>query len=94
MIIPINDRYRIASDKHAWMIQEAIPRKDKAGNPVIEWRAFLWYSDIQKAVNGLAERMIRTSEAEGIAEAMEEVKTVCAALSKALKPKFTVTHDG
>ena len=57
-ILPINDRYRLTTDEYAWRIEK---RKGK------RWIAIQWHSDIEALVNSLAQRMIRTSEAQTLA---------------------------
>lgn len=90
MILPINANWRIQSDPRSWAIETRQMRTRK-GELVEEWRAVAWFSSLKNAVQGLAERMIRESEAQTVAEAAEDVKAVCAELCKALEPEFTVT---
>ena len=89
MNIPINDKYRIASNKHSWAIQKPIRRKGKAS-----WESFRWYATAEQTVNGLAELMVRLSKAETLVEAIDEVNRICTELSTALTPKFEVKRVG
>lgn len=97
MIIPINDKYRINSDKYQWIVQKYssyTATKDsktaKAGELVEKWDGILFYTSLSSLAAGLSERMLRESKAEGLAEAMEEVKRVSSTLSEALAPHFEV----
>ena len=58
-ILPIDDRYRLTADEYAWRIER---RKGKS------WRAIEWRSDIETVVHSLAQRMIRTSEVQTLAD--------------------------
>ena len=59
MIIPINDRYRIASDPRQWMIQEPRTR-----NGETEWESKYYFGTLESAVKELRELMVRTSDAQ------------------------------
>ena len=85
MILPISEKYRIASDRHGWAIQEFRPKK--SGD---EWRPMLFYSDIGKAVSGLAHLMLRTSDAQTLADALAEVENISHQLTRALAPQYEV----
>ena len=45
MIIPINDKFRITSDRHQWMVQE---KRTRRGNP--EWESRQFYPTFQMAL--------------------------------------------
>ena len=83
MILPIDDEYRIASDRHQWMIQRARQRT-RNGKSVLEWWFESSYPTFEGAVRELGERLVRESEAQGFTEALVDVKRVCARLSRAL----------
>lgn len=87
MIIPIDDKYRIAADVHSWMIQ-MYKGKNKEGKDV--WQSVAWYRTIQATVQGLAERLIRTAEAETLAEALDAVDATVKRLTTALQPVVEV----
>ena len=59
MIIPVNDRYRIASDPRQWMIQESRTRNGKT-----EWESRYYFGTLESAVMELREVMVRTSDGE------------------------------
>ena len=89
MILPVSDKYRIATDTHSWMVQRLRSRKRKGVN-VQEWEAVTWHSSVQQAVQSLGDRMVRASEAETFADALVDVENVCAKLCQALQPEFKV----
>ncbi len=92
MILPINTRYRLAANRHSWVVQKRRKRKDrKTGVYVEDWKSILWFASLDHALNALTELMLRTSEAKTLADALAEVKKVTATLSQALTPKFIVT---
>ena len=86
MIIPINDRYRIASDPRQWMIQESRTRNGEA-----EWESRYYFGTLESAVMELRELMVRTSDGETLAGIdLADIEKVTTTLSQALTP----TIDG
>ena len=81
MIIPVNDRYRIASDPRQWMIQASRMR-----NGELVWEPKLYFGTIQSAVKELGELMVRTSDAQTLADALADVEKANTTLSQALTP--------
>ena len=90
MVIPIDKKYRLATNTHGWMIQ-AYRKPDKEdGDP--RWGAIRWYMSVDKAAQGLADLMVYTSSVEGLDNAIQHVHEVCETLTKALSPKVTVSN--
>lgn len=89
MIIPIDEKHRIDTDEHSWRV--CTRRKRKAGDT---WEPVSYHRTITLAVQSLADRMLRASDAVGLAEALVEVDNVTAVLSRALSPRFEVTTAG
>ena len=87
MHIQINEQYRISGDVHNWSI-------DKKVKPTVKkpdgWQAFQYYQTIGACVNGLAELMLRTSDAKTLADALDVTKNVCHTLTSALSPEYEV----
>ena len=81
MLIPINERYRIASDSRQWMIQESRTR-----NGAIEWQSKYYFGTIHSVVKELGELMVRTSDAQTLVDALADVEKVTTILSHALTP--------
>ncbi len=78
MIIPINDKYRIATDRYQWKIEEVRRRKGKP-----EWNPILFYATFDRALKDLGELMVRQSDAETLAEALLDIENVCTTISQA-----------
>ena len=85
MIIPVDGDFRLGSDDRCWRVERRIHRR--AGDT---WEPISWHPSLQEAVQSLAERMIWTSDAEGLTEALEEVNRVTTRLTLALSPTFRV----
>ena len=88
MILPINDLYRIASDKHQWIIQKRRKKKDQD-----IWESVSFYPTLEAAINSLRESLVRGSDAEGLSEALAAVKNVTTTLSHALTPESMADMD-
>jgi len=89
MRIVINEEFALGTDEHSWTIEKHRTRK-RRGKMVDEWSAISWHTSPQAAVNSLADRMIRASEAQTLTKALEDVKNVSATLCQALQPTFEV----
>ena len=81
MIIPVNDRYRIASDPRQWMIQESRTRNGGA-----EWESRYYFGTLESAVKELRELMVRTSDGETLVDDLADIEKVTTTLSQALIP--------
>ena len=83
MVIPINDHYQIASDARQWMIQEARKRNGRT-----VWQSKYYFGTFESAVKDLGELMVRESEAQTLADALDDVEKVATTLSQALTPQL------
>ena len=83
MIIPINERYRLTSDEHQWIIQKKRYRNEREC-----WESRLYYPNLNAAVKGLGEMMVRQSKADTLASALEAVENVATTLCQALTPRI------
>ena len=81
MLIPINERFRIASDARQWMIQEARKRNGRT-----VWQSKYYFGTFESAVKDLGELMVRESEAQTLVDALDDVEKVTTTLSQALTP--------
>ena len=88
MIIPINDRYRIHSDRYQWIIAKSRFRKGKK-----EWQPDSFHRSFDHALRSLEELMVRESKAETLAEALTHVDHVATTLSQALTLEYSSTRD-
>jgi len=89
MIIPINDRHRINSDQHQWMIQKRRGTDPETGAEI--WHSFKYFSTIGNLINHLYDIELRLSKTEGLDEALEAAQNVATLLQQALTPRFKVT---
>ena len=85
MILPIDDDYRIKGDKHSWAIQKGRIKKGE-----ITWESVSWFTSLESTVNHLGQLMVRTSDAQTLADALKEIEKVTTLLTHALSPKFKV----
>ena len=85
MILPIDDDYRIKGDKHSWAIQKGRMREGE-----ITWESVSWFTSVESTVNHLGQLMVRTSDAQTLADALKEIEKVTTLLTHALSPKFKV----
>ena len=85
MILPIDDEYRIKGDKHSWAIQKSRIKKGE-----ITWESVSWFTSPESTVNHLGDLMVRTSNAQTLADALKEIEKVTTLLTHALSPKFKV----
>ena len=83
MIIPINERYRLTSDEYQWIIQKKRYRNEREC-----WESRLYYPNLNAAVKGLGEMMVRQSKADTLASALGAVENVATTLYQALTPQI------
>ena len=88
MILPVNDKYRIASDSKQWIVQTPVKISKKYPDG---WQSTSYYVSLPQLVNALCDRMLRESNAVGVAEGLEEVKRILRMLTHALAPHYEVT---
>jgi len=90
MILPVNDQYRIISDRRQWIVQRRRKRTCNA-EATMEWRGELFFTTLEGAVKGFGERLLRESKATCPTEALADIKRVAEALSQALPRRIEVT---
>mgnify|MGYP003154227041 CR=1 FL=1 len=86
MFIKINDEYAIESDVAAW----AICKWTKDGTYGDYFKQILWYSTFEGAVQGLARRMIRMSDAQTLEDAIIDASIVRDTIRVALEPSYKI----
>ena len=89
MIIPINERYRIQSDRYQWIIAKSRFRNGKK-----EWQPESFYRSFDHALRSLEELMVRESKAQTLTDALTHVDHVATTLSQAFTLDFVVGHKG
>jgi hypothetical protein len=94
MIIPITADYRIESDSRQWIVkQRKITQSgDNIGDEA--WKVLGYCVSLEHAVNLLADRRIKASNAKTLADALIDVKNVVTDLTQALSPDFKVIRKG
>lgn len=90
MEIPINDEWRIKSDEHAWIVQRKGRRMDEEGEWQESWTSKTWHGTCEQAVNSLAQKMLRDSDASTLPDALAAAKNVATVITGALTPVFDV----
>ena len=88
MIIPVNERFRIKSDRYQWIIQR---KRTRDGHEV--WESQTYYPSVDGAVRSLGERMGRESKTQTLADALLEVEKIATMLSQALTPHIEGVSD-
>jgi hypothetical protein len=90
----IDDQYRIKSDKHGWMIQKRNGQcvVEKTGEP--QYLSIRHYGTLAATLDGLAQLLIRTSEAQTLSEALKEVEAITHKLTSALNTEYRVIPYG
>ncbi len=69
MILPIDHKHRIRSDEHCWAVETTRKRGSKTC-----WRGISYHPTLEAAVNSLGQRMVRTSNATTLVEALRAVE--------------------
>ena len=88
--IPINDKYRIKSGPHSWDIQRFVPAGEKTP---AHWQSFKYYGSLQKAVEGLGNRLIREAKTETLADLLREAERIAEVLRNATSINVRVTTE-
>lgn len=89
MEILINEDYKIDSDAHSFRVCK---RKTTKQGDV--WTPQSWHGTPGHALKSLGTRMLRESDAKGIAEALAEMDRITDTLSRALTGKLSLNVVG
>ena len=81
LIIHVSEKLRIRGTTECWQLEKRKKVKDH-----FEWRAFKYFTTMDSALHEAAQREIRNSEANGLAEALAACEAVTA--------KFANIFDG
>jgi hypothetical protein len=85
IFIQIDEHYAIGADAHSWHILECHRYKGAR-----RWEPISWYDSLERCVNGLADKAVRTSGAQSLSQALLDAKRVPSALHVELRPSFKV----
>ena len=95
MIIPIDENFRISSDKYQWIIQERKVTETGKNAGQERWANVSYWGTVQGAVKGLGELMVRLHDSDTLTDALEYIEKLTSKLSQALTPIVKVeTRDG
>ena len=87
MIIDIDDKYAIKSDSRQYMLCVKAEKTKKRPDGL---KPIQYYHKLENLIQNLAEMMLRTSDAQGVLEVLEENKRILHTLAGALSPHFDV----
>ena len=85
MFIQIDDKYALASDSTCWMVQKKI--KPNPTHPE-GWQAFTYHHTFKSAIESLARRKIRLSDAQNLEDAIKDAQKVGEELSAIFDKSF------
>jgi hypothetical protein len=74
VFIKVNKTWAIASDEHCWMIKKY--EQPNKTYPEGRWKAQTYHTKIEDAINSMAAKRIRLSEATTLAEAIKDAQEV------------------
>jgi hypothetical protein len=83
--IPVDEEFALGADAHAWQILKR--HHYKGGH---RWEPIAWYPTLEQSINGFADRAVRLSCAQTLAELLAESQRVISLICRALPPPFTV----
>ncbi len=90
-VLRIDEDYRLAADRYCWKVERRKRRKHRrTGQPIEDWETLSYHPNLEGAVNSLAEYCLRVSGVQSVEQALAEVARVSAALTTALRPRYTV----
>ena len=85
MFIQIDDKYALATDKSCWMIQKKIKPNATC---LTGWQSFTYHHTFKSAIEGLARRKIRLSDAQNLEDAIKDAQKVGEELSAIFDKSF------
>ena len=90
MVIPVNEKYRIASDRNAWMVQERSVVKGEE-----RWESLYWYAELGYAIRGLSQLQVREiPDSVGVKEIVVRMKEIEEEIKLALYPFRSTGENG
>ena len=85
--ISLTDTAQAVSDSRQWKLQR---RHVKESGEWSEWETVGYYATLQSLIPALADGLLRESDAQTLADLLQEVKDIGIALSTALRPALTI----
>ena len=93
MNIPLGNDYRLSADKYQWIVQKEYEGTDTINGEKVKsmkWKSLSFHGTINQAINHHANVLVRTSDAETLAEALKVIDSVVTELTQVLSPVFDV----
>ena len=94
MIIPIDENFRISSDKYQWIIQERKVTETGKNAGQERWANVSYWGTVQGAVKGLSGLMIWLCDSESLIGVLEYIEKLSTKLTQALTPIIDVDLKG
>ena len=89
MIIPLDEKYALGADKHAWFIAEQVKKK-RNGEVRTEWKQISWHANAEQAIRHFVDACLRRSNASTLSELVENQQLVLDRVGRALTPQIEV----
>jgi hypothetical protein len=89
MLIPIDEKYALGADKHAWFIAEQVKKK-RNGEVRTEWKQISWHANAEQAIRHFVDARLRCSNASTLAELVENQQRILDSIGQALTPQIDV----
>jgi hypothetical protein len=87
MFIRIDDEYSLATDDNQWKIQKKI-EPHHTSIVQSEWRALSFHGTFKSAIESLARRKVRLSDAQNLEDAIKDAQKVGEELSAIFDKSF------
>jgi len=94
MIIPIDENFRISSDREQWIIQERKVTETGKNAGKENWVNVSYWGTVQGAVKGLSGLMIWLCDSESLIGVLEYIEKLSTKLTQALTPIIDVDLKG
>lgn len=94
MILPIDNKWRIKSDKYCWHIQryKGIPTSGILKGQEV-WHSERFFTTLAGAAHGIVELELMTGDTRTLVEALDAVQRLSARLSMALTPHIEIVGE-
>ena len=86
MIIPLDEKTRIAGTERAWELQHPRTRNGEQ-----EWAPYKWFTSFGDALQEAVHREIRVHPAHGLSEAIEAVSGLVQKYEELIPSKYRLT---
>lgn len=84
----INEQYRLRSDSRQWIFEKITNSKNKDGEVI--YTPLRFHSSLEAAVKAAHGYFLRSSDADGIIELVDESNRILGELTKVLTPRMEI----